>query len=384
MTDLALALAVALAGVVGQSAASSSAERTAYWVVVVGCCAALTIRTGRPHASLTGLAAFLLLHVVLVERLSVFAAVVCMVAAYTAGARLGPLWRWVFLAATYLGPVAAILLSADPGLGDSWSARAVLAALTCAMITVAALSGALRRRGRARVELALDRAAVLEAQQDTERRLAAVEERTRIAREMHDILGHSLGAIAVQAEGARYVLASDPTTVDRALADIGRLSRGAVDEVRGLVDVLRDDDEPATRRPAPTLEDLSELVGSFRHSGTVVRLRLENEETDDANVVPAHVGLAAYRIVQEALTNAVKHAGQAPVMIRVRVAKRRAELLIVNGRPTGARPGPTGRRGHGLTGMRERARALGGTFVAGPDPATGGWRVAATVPWGRA
>jgi signal transduction histidine kinase len=377
LPDIALAAAVVLIGQLGQPAVSSPSDRAWYWVVVAGCSLAMLVRSRMPHVCLIALAGFLLLHLVLTQELSVFAAAVCLVAAYTSQTQLGTPARWVYLALTYLGAVVAIL-TPDPVQGAPWWGPWALAAFACAMITVAALAGALRRRGRERVELALDRVAILKAQQHTERRLAAMEERTRIAREVHDILGHSLGAIAVQAEGARYVLTTDAAAADRALADIGRLSRGAVAEVQELVDVLRADDEPAALRPTPTLSDLPELVGTFEHPGASIRLLLDGE----TGGVPAHVGVAAYRIVQEALTNVLKHAGRVPVMVRVRVAERRTDLLVLNGRPT--RPlGTASDVGHGLTGMKERVRALGGTFDAGPDAATGGWRVAATLPWER-
>lgn len=375
--DIALATAAVLAGAVGQPAVPTSPERVGYWVVVIGCCAALLVRTRLPSVCLTALAMFLLLHLTLTGQLTVFAAVICLVAAYTAQGRLEPPRRWAYLALTYAGAVVAVLVTPDPVLGDAWPTRWAVAAFTGTMITVTALAGTLRRRGRARVDMALDRAAILEAQQDTERRLAAMEERTRIAREVHDILGHSLGAIAVQAEGARYVLTTDAAAADGALAAIGRLSRGAVAEVQELVDVLRTDDELMDRRPTPTLDDLPELIGTFQHSGAAVRLLLDGETRD----VPAHVGVAAYRIVQESLTNALKHSGQAPVLIRVRVMERRADLLVLNGRPTRPLHGAATCLGHGLTGMNERVRALGGMFDAGPDSATGGWRVAATLPW---
>ncbi|MDR7381420.1 sensor histidine kinase [Promicromonospora iranensis] len=377
LADVALAAAVVLIGQLGQPAVSSASDRAWYGVVVAGCSIAMLARSRMPHVCLTALAGFLLLHLVLTEELSVFAAAVCLVAAYISQTQLEPPGRWVYLALTYTGAMVAIL-TPDPMLGESRQGRWAVAAFACAMITVAALAGTLRRRSRARVELALDRVAILQAQQHTERRLAASEERTRIAREVHDILGHSLGAIAVQAEGARYVLTTDAAAADRALADIGRLSRGAVGEVQELVDVLRADDEPAALRPTPTLRDLPELVGTFQHPGGSVRLLLDGETGD----VPAHVGVAAYRIVQEALTNVLKHAGRVPVMIRVRVAERRTDLLVLNGRPTRPR-GTATVLGHGLTGMKERVRALGGTFDAGPDTATGGWRVAATLPWER-
>src|SRR5690606_33136854 len=131
---------------------------------------------------------------------------------------------------------------------------------------------------------AVERATELEARQDAERRLAAVKERTRIAREMHDILGHSMNVIAMQAEGARYVLRSDPDQADAALGNIARLSREAVDEVRDLIDVLRADDEPATTRPAPSLTDVAELIGSYRGANDRIRLQVSG----DLAAVPAH------------------------------------------------------------------------------------------------
>jgi signal transduction histidine kinase len=204
-----------------------------------------------------------------------------------------------------------------------------------------------------------------------------VEERARIAREMHDILGHSLNTIAVQAEGARYALRADPDRADQALADIGRLSRAAVDEVRDLIDVLRTDDDPAATHPTPSLRDLPHLIGTFQRVGTSIRLRLDGEVND----VPRQVGLTAYRIIQESLTNAITHAADAPVLVRATIVERALDVLVTNGRPhrTNTRQGG----GHGLIGMRERVLALGGTIDAGPDPATGGWRVAARLPWSR-
>jgi len=275
----------------------------------------------------------------------------------------------------YAGAAAAILtaLSVTGGIGRPQPIPLVAA---YALLTVAALTGATRRHAGERYRLAVERANILEARQGTERRLAALEERSRIAREMHDILGHSLNAVAVLSEGARHVLRSAPDRADAALADIGRLSRSAVDEVRGLIDVLRTEDDPADGRPAPSLGDIPDLVSGFRSTGTVIRTRVDG----DPDTLPGHLGLTAYRIVQEATTNAVKHATGAAITIRVTISDTAVDILVANGRPAAARRDPGSSQGHGLIGIRERVRAAGGTVDAGPDAATGGWKVHARLP----
>lgn len=376
LADAGCAAVVVVAGVAGGPPIPlAPAAQVGYAIVVAGCAAAVLLRRTRPVPALSIMAVLLVAHLLIVPRPGLFPGVVCLIAAYLTQTRLAGPRRWGFLACTYVGAAVGVVVSPIPG--DDWRERGLVAAAVGAALTVAALAGVVRRNARARHDLAVERARTLEAQQASERRLAALEERARIAREMHDILGHSLNTIAVQAEGARCVLRTDAERADRALADIGRLSRAAVDEVRGLVDVLRTEDDPATTRPAPSVRDLAELIGTFRSTGTPIRLRVDGEIGD----VPAPVGLAAYRIVQESLTNAIAHAGGAPVLVRVGVGDRALDVSVSNGRPHRT---DTGRdAGHGLVGMRERALALGGTLDAGPDPDTGGWRVTARLPWSR-
>ena len=394
VTDSAVAILLAVLGLPSWPGASlSSAPQAVYGLVVIGCCAALVVRRVYPRASLAVIAALLVAHLVAVGDVSAFAGLVCLIAAFTIQSRLEPPWRWIFLALLYAGVAVAVLLSDGPvvGLDRSWEFRINSTLSAWLGLTVAVLVGAIRRRNRERVEDALERTRTIEARWAAERRLAAAEERSRIAREMHDILGHSLNVVAAQAEGARAVLRSDPDRADQALADIGRLSRSAVDEVRGVIDVLRADEDTtvAARRPPPVLADVTGLVADLRAAGTDIRLRVDG----DPRSVPGPVGTAGYRIVQEALTNAAAHTPGAPVLVQIGIEPDAVALLILNGAGSPVRPdaapartgrqGPGGAAGHGLIGIRERARALGGTAVAGPDFVTGGWRVAVRLPWSR-
>ncbi|MFT3877813.1 MAG: histidine kinase [Propioniciclava sp.] len=375
--DAALAVVLGIIGVASFPGASfETPAQTVYVLIVAGCCAAVAVRRLWPVVSLSVLAMFLLVHLVVVPQAGLFALLMCLLAAYTAQTHTAPPARWIFTALVLAGAVSGMHVASAPRV-DDWRAWSIGVVAVLAQLVVAGLIGVVRRQARARYEAAIERAAVLEAQQEVERRLAAADERATIAREMHDILGHSLNAIAMQAEGTRHVLRADPDRADAALAGIGRLSRGAVDEVRGLIDVLRTEDGAALRRPAPLLTDLPALIGTFRGSNERIRL----QASGDLGEVPAHVARAGYRIVQEALTNAAKHAPGAPVTVRVAVMDGAVDLMIAN--PATRPAAPPARRGHGLVGMGERARCLGGTIHAGPDPTAGGWTVAATLPWSR-
>jgi signal transduction histidine kinase len=211
-------------------------------------------------------------------------------------------------------------------------------------------------------------------------RQAVADERLRIARELHDVLAHTLTLVNAQASVAEYLLRSDPPAAATALHDIAAHTSRALEEVRATVGLLRGagDDAEATAQslaPVPGLDGLDDLVASFRSAGAVVAL----EVTGEAPAVAQPTDLAAYRIVQEALTNATKHAAGAPVTVRLAWLPGRLEVEVVNALRPGARPGPG--TGHGLIGMRERAVAAGGTLDAGPVPG-GRFRVAADLPLG--
>jgi signal transduction histidine kinase len=238
-------------------------------------------------------------------------------------------------------------------------------------VAAVALGEAVRQR-RARNEGRIE-AAELRGELAAER--AVVEERLRIARELHDVVAHSMSLIAVQAGVGAHVLRTNPAAAERALEVIAQTSRDALDQTRSVVGLLRtgEDAQPSM----PGLASLQALLDGVRGSGGSVDLQVVGE----ARELPPVVDLAAYRVVQESLTNAVKHAKGCAVTVRLGYAAEELTVDVSNAcgpsapRPT-AQPGPAG---FGLVGLRERARALGGRLDAGPT-AHGGFRVAARLP----
>ncbi|WP_327366654.1 sensor histidine kinase [Streptomyces sp. NBC_01217] len=212
---------------------------------------------------------------------------------------------------------------------------------------------------------------------EEEARLRATEERLRIARELHDVIGHNISMINVQASAALHRLKKDPAQAEEALGAIKAGSRDALRELRATLGVLRRVDEEAPTAPAPGLARADELVASAKPAGLAVRI----ERTGAERPLPAPVDLAAYRIVQESLTNAAKHSGAGRVTIRLVYGDRELTLTVEDdGRGSAARPAGAG-GGSGIAGMTERARALGGELTAGPRP-EGGFAVRARLPYG--
>lgn len=206
-------------------------------------------------------------------------------------------------------------------------------------------------------------------------RLAALEERTeqllertRIARELHDSIGHALTVAVVQAGAARA--AGDPAFTDRALGAIEETGRAALEDLERVLGVLRESGKPVSGRP--TLADADRLLESARASGA----KVDAEVTGPVEGVSGPVSREGYRILQEALTNVLRHAGAVPVRVRVHVADDTLVLAIRNPLPAGTPPGPG--RGSGLRGIRERAALLGGRARTGPD--AGDWQVHAVLP----
>lgn len=288
--------------------------------------------------------------------------------------------RWYYLIWLYLGVAAMPLLTGNDGAsGDpAIVTKLTVAASAWVFLTMMVFAGAIRRNRRNRVDLAFERLQLLESQQETERRLAASEERTRIAREVHDVLGHSLNVIAIQAEGIRSLVKADPDRADAALAAVAELSRSAVDEVRSVVDLLRDPDESAPLQPAQRITELATLIESHRTAGANIAFHMEAELEN----CPDATGFAVYRIVQEALTNAIKHSPGAAILVKIDDRREQIEVNVLNTRG-GAAPFQAAEpehSGHGITGMKERAHALGGHLEAAPDDSTGGWKVFARIP----
>ncbi|MGW4499439.1 sensor histidine kinase [Micromonospora sp. NPDC004336] len=204
-------------------------------------------------------------------------------------------------------------------------------------------------------------------------RRAVLEERTRIARELHDVVAHHMSMIAVRAETAPYRLDAVPEPARAEFTAIAGAAREALTDMRRLLGVLRSESADPQTAPQPGLPDVPALVEAARGAGMTVAL-----DVDVPAEPPAPVGLAAYRIVQEALANAARHAAGAEVRATVRGATGALEVRVANdgGGPVTA---DGGRDGHGLTGMRERAVSLGGTFTAGPTD-DGGYAVVAVLP----
>jgi signal transduction histidine kinase len=196
------------------------------------------------------------------------------------------------------------------------------------------------------------------------------EERNRIARDLHDVIAHSLTVSLLHISSARLAMSDDPDDAARALADAERLGRQSLEEVRSIVGLMRagDRDDGSRLAPVQGLEALDELVERFRRAGAEVRL----ECSGDVASLTATASTTLYRIAQEAFTNAAKHAPGCPVSVSVVVADGRVELTVES---SGI---PRSGRGMGLETMRERAEAIGGTCEAGPGGA--GWRVRASVP----
>jgi len=246
-----------------------------------------------------------------------------------------------------------------------------------ALVAVAAALGDATRNRRAYVVEVEQRAIEAERNRDEEARLRVEEERLRIARELHDVTAHSLSIIAVQSGAAAHVIDSNPAEARRSLEAIRHTSKEALDELRAMLGVLRSADETgAPLAPVPGLARVIDLATPMRDAGIDVTFRL-SEHLDD---VPAVVDASAYRIVQEALTNIVRHAGPCSVAVSV---QRHDDDLSIEVVDSGRGPS-LGILvfGHGLSGMRERVVALGGSFEAAPRADGTGFRVAALLPLG--
>jgi signal transduction histidine kinase len=267
----------------------------------------------------------------------------------------------------------AVLLwvgSSFPGAG-SWL-------LFSAVLGGAWFLGDIVRRWQSAAAAHAQRARELEQAREELARLAVAAERLRIARELHDVVAHSMSVIAMHAGSGRLAAGRDPVAARKALEIVEQSSRDALAEMRRLVTVLRDaDDVGPALAPAPGLSDVHRLVAEVAATGVIVDVHTEGDLAE----VPDGVSLAAYRIVQEALTNVVRHVGQGRAHLSVVVGDGKVVLDVTDDgdRRVATRVGQAG-RGHGVVGMRERAALYGGDLTAGPGP-DGGWHVAGWLPY---
>jgi signal transduction histidine kinase len=243
-------------------------------------------------------------------------------------------------------------------------------------VAAAALGFAVRIR-RAQLAAVRDRAVQLDIERDQRSKLAAATERTRMAREMHDIVGHSLSVIITLADGGACAVDVAPERSKEALRLIGDTGRRSLAELRRTLGVLREQVDEPNLSPQPGIADLDPLCHRIRAAGPQV----EYQSTGELDALDLGVQLATYRIVQEALTNTLKHAGpHTRVRLALRIDGTRLRILVRDTGPPGAadRAARPGAQGHGLIGIRERAALYGGTVAVGPAP-DGGWTVEADL-----
>ncbi len=287
---------------------------------------------------------------------------IVLVCAYATGAHREGRASYVGLALTVIG-LEAVQAAIGPRVFADYFFAALIGAVTWGAGRM------VRSRTRLAAELHEATARLAEAGED-EQRLAAVDERRRIAREMHDVVAHSISVMVVQAGGARRILERDAGRAVEAATRIERTGREALGEMRHLLGMLSDGADRAALAPQPTLAEIGELVARARAAGLPAVLDVRGERQP----LSAGLDLAAYRIVQEGLTNAMKHAPGAVTTVTVSWTPHDLALEIRNA----ANGGVTSSGGHGLTGMAERVRLYGGELQAGP--ADGGWRVSARLP----
>jgi signal transduction histidine kinase len=305
----------------------------------------------------------------------------------------------LFLPPFFLGPAILVAVYSVAAYGSRWVSLAGLALAEVGLaavqrtplkledlalvgftgiFAVAWLLGYFAHNYRAYAARLEERTTELEQAREELARRAVTEERLRLARELHDVVAHAMSVIAVQSGVGAHVADSRPEEVGKALAAIEATSRAALTELRRLLGVLRQDGEPqASLTPVPGLANLEGLLAEVAKAGLAVRLRVKGGPAP----LPAGLDLSAYRIVQEALTNVVKHAG--PAHAQVTICYRDQEVAVEvtdDGRGVAAVAGDgRGGTGHGLIGMAERVAAFGGDLEVGPRPG-GGFRVAARLP----
>lgn len=372
--DAAIAFGLLLTVVVFSAAAYD--PTWAHFTVGAAMCVALVFRRVRPVESFGVLVALGLVQWATGMELAPYDFAL-LLGLFTVSA-YGPRWASRSgLAAGFLGVVLATIAYV-PTFEEGPEAFVASVLALAASVVGAWAMGDVRRVRHAYVAELVERAYQAERERDQRAQLAAAEERARIAREMHDIVAHNLSVIVVQADGGRYAGDHDPQAALDALKTIGDTGRGALTEMRRLLGVLRasDDGDGGSIRPQPGLGTLPELVTSVRQAGLPVDL----DVTGAPRPLRPGPSLAVYRVIQEALTNALKHAGPA--------ARAKVALIFTPDRLT-ARVSDDGRGaatvddglGQGLAGMRERMTMYGGTVTAGPA-AGGGWRVELDLPYG--
>ncbi|MCL2595134.1 MAG: sensor histidine kinase [Promicromonosporaceae bacterium] len=373
----------------GVSGISASTSTVIIWSILL--VAPLAWRRAWPMASTLAVALAALGHVIAGIPIILPADLAILAALYSITVH-GPVWA--HRTALFVSLTGAGILGFGPLTSRVSAGESLTIALLAAALALAAWALGLVRRWRGDMLAALrDRAERLETERDQQAQIATQAERARIAREMHDIVAHSLSVMIVQADGGRYAGASDPAAAERALTVISETGRAALADMRRLLGVLREgpstSSEPAVPgfAPAPLVPqqgasddaDLGQLIEQARADG----LRVSDVRVGEPRRLPPGAGLTLHRVCQEALTNVRKHGGpDVSVTVVTRWSATAIELEVSDdGRGAAAsdRATVSGEGGFGLLGMRERAAMFGGTVTAGPKPG-GGWRVRFVMP----
>lgn len=344
------------------------------YVLIFVATVSLMVRRRWPLVSLAVTLATLLMFAWL-DYAGIFVGYAILVAVYSVSVHSGLRVGVISGVATVTALLASYRIGSwDPNVADN--AFDVLA-----VATAVALGDGTRSRTQLAKEQAA-RLAAVNAEQERVARQTVLDERTRIARELHDLVAHSMSIVAVQAGVGHYLIDRDPAQAKDALATIESTSRQALTEMRRMLGVLRvgsdaeATDDHGSLQPQPGSSDIETLVADAAGSGLDAHLVIEPDGTLPA--LPSGVALSAYRIVQEALTNARKHAGPARVDVTLRLDAGRLVVTVDDdGRGASTLAGERG--GYGIVGMRERATVLGGELDAGPRPG-GGFRVSASLP----
>lgn len=377
MLDVGFALLVGGLTLAGHlSAEVTDSERAPnLWSValIAGMTIAFADRRRRPLASMAAVVALTLVFWVadFSTQFEVFSLLTIYAAAAHGGDDRRRVWRVVGLG------VAAMSLVALVGvLAPSEDLPAVAVIGIAAIHLTAAVAGDAVFERRRRVQDLERRALRAESERELLTQQAVLAERARIARDLHDVVAHGLSVMVVQAGAAQRMLASDPDRSRQALESVQSSGRQALGEMRRMLGVLRNDREVPDLAPQPTLDDLGRIVQECADAGVPTELTIDGEPSCRS----AGAEMVAYRIVQEALTNVIRHAGR-PVQASVRVTYAGEQVrLEIDDTGRGATLADVeASTGHGLMGMRERVELYRGTFRAGPRPG-GGFRVAATVP----
>lgn len=387
--DAAIAVGSALLGLASVLGAAAGGERAAAIAVLAAMGLILVARRHFPGVVLAVMA-------VLVAMLSLLhvpvegAFIAVLIASYSTavyGGRLTARVLAVLAPVTLLGLRLPQALGAGQWVGAHVPVRLVLAAAGAWLVGLV-----IRRQFAVRAEHAAvlaERAELTAAQQEDRARRAALAERLRIARELHDIVAHHLSVVVIQAQGAQRVTDLDPARAKSAMADVERTGRTALEEMRRLLGLLRTGEpgdaaeDAGTARAAPDgayvpplgLADVEKLAEGMRSAGLPVAVVRRGQPRQ----VPEDVGLTVYRIVQESLTNVLRHAGPATATVELDFAAELGVTVTDDGRGASAALDTIPGAGRGTVGMRERVAVLGGQLSAGPRPG-GGYRVHATIP----